>query len=86
MTVKRTKHFEKQYKKQSEKIRLQFAARLSIFLANPRDERLRLHELRAQYSGYWSIDVTGDVRTLFRWDGEEVVIFAFIGTHSQLCG
>lgn len=31
------------------------------------------------------MNVTGDVRALYREEGNTIVIFAFIGTHSQLC-
>jgi mRNA-degrading endonuclease YafQ of YafQ-DinJ toxin-antitoxin module len=86
VTIRRTKPFEKQYAKLSPKVRKQFQNRLRLFVVNQNDPRLRVHALRAKYAGYWSFDVTGDVRALFSWDGEEIVFFAFIGTNSQLYG
>jgi mRNA-degrading endonuclease YafQ of YafQ-DinJ toxin-antitoxin module len=32
------------------------------------------------------MNTNGDLRPLYRYDSEEVVIFALIGTHSELYG
>lgn len=64
----------------------QFDERLKLFLSNPLDPRLRVHPLKGNYSGYWSINVSGDLRALYLKRGEEIIIFALIGTHSQLYG
>lgn len=81
-----TKKFWKQYYKLPKKLQTQFDNRFQLFLADQSDPRLRVHSLKAQYAGYWSMDVTGDLRALFRREGDRIVIFAFIGTHSQLYG
>lgn len=86
MVIKRTKTFKKQYRKLPKKLQAQFDARLRLFVLNPADRKLRNHPLRAQYAGYWSIDISGDLRALYRKDGDEIVIFGLIGTHSQLYG
>lgn len=64
----------------------QFDERLRLFLVNEKDPLLRLHPLRGKFGGYYSINVSGDLRALFYREGDEVVIFALIGTHSQLYG
>lgn len=81
-----TKKFWKQYYKLPKKSQTQFDARLRLFILDQSNPRLRIHLLKAHYAGYWSMDVNGDVRALFRRDGDRVIIFAFIGTHSQLYG
>ncbi len=86
MIVKRSTKFKKQYKKLPPKVQKQFEVRLKIFVVDESDRRLRVHLLKAKYAGYWSIDVNGDLRALFRRDGDRIIIFAFIGTHSQLYG
>lgn len=86
MIIKRTKTFKKQYKKLPKKFQNQFNARLRIFVNDPDDRRLRNHPLHAEYAGYWSIDVNGDLRALYKKVGDEIIIFGFIGTHSQLYG
>lgn len=50
------------------------------------DPRLRVHPLKGNYAGYWSMNISGDFRALFLEQGDEVIIFALIGTHSQLYG
>ncbi len=86
MRVLFQKSFIKQYEKFPLKIRTKFDERLLLWLENPGDFRLRVHSLHGEYEGYWSFNVTGDVRALYRYEGDEVVIFALIGTHSELYG
>ena len=78
--------FKKQFKKLPPRVQARFRIRLEILLLNPASPELRVHALRAKYDGYFSMDVTGDVRALFYYEGSTVVVFGFIGTHSQLYG
>ena len=64
----------------------QFDERLRLFVEDPADPRLRQHPLKGRFGGYYSINVSGDLRALYYKRGEEVIIFALIGTHSQLYG
>ncbi len=84
MTVDFTKNFHRQYKKLPKVIQQQFNTRLRLFLIDPTDPRLRVHSLKGHYQGYWSMNVNGDIRALYLLKGEELVIFALIGTHSEL--
>ncbi len=84
MVIKTTKSFDKQYAKLNVKIKISFKGRVEIFKGNPFDARLRNHALKGKYLGYRSIDITGDVRALYTVRGDTVIIFGFIGTHSQL--
>lgn len=86
MQIYRTHDFVKQYSKLSPKIQNQFGQRFLLWVENPNDQRLRTHPLKGKYAGYWSMNVTGDVRALYKYDGETIVIFALIGTHSELYG
>lgn len=86
MILRRTNHFVKQYNKLPIKIQQQFNDRLDLWLIEPNHPQLRTHPLIGTYHGYWSFNVTGDVRTLYFFEKEEVVVFALIGTHSQLYG
>jgi addiction module RelE/StbE family toxin len=87
MTIRRTSKFKKQYQKLPPKLQLKFDESLRIFIADQSDRRLRIHPLKTPYAGYWSMDVTGDLRALFRRDdNDDIIIFGFIGTHSQLYG
>jgi len=84
MVIKTTKAFDKQYPKLNLKVKNSFKIRLELFKANPFDISLRNHALKGKYLGFRSIDVTGDVRALYTTQGDTVIIFGFIGTHSQL--
>jgi addiction module RelE/StbE family toxin len=86
MLIQRTVKFKKQYQKLPVKFQYQFDERLRVFVQYPLDVRLRIHPLKGKYAGYWSMDVNGDMRALFRRDGDRIIIFGFIGTHSQLYG
>jgi addiction module RelE/StbE family toxin len=86
MIIKSTVIFKKQYQKLPPKFQTQFDTRLRLFISSPADERLRNHPLKGAFAGYWSINISGDLRALYRKDGEEIIIFALIGTHSQLYG
>lgn len=86
MIIKFAAKFKKQYKKLPKKFQNQFDDRLRLFVSDPTAPQLRVHPLQGKYSGYWSMNISGDLRALYRRDGDEVVIFALIGTHSQLYG
>ncbi len=86
MTIQYLPKFKKQYKKLPLKLQLQFDDRLQLFLADPTAPQLRVHPLRGNYAGYWSMNVSGDLRALYIRRGDEIIIFALIGTHSELYG
>lgn len=79
-----TKGFIKQFKKLRPVQKDRFYQRLETFKQNPHDRRLRDHALKGKFEGYRSIDIEGDLRALYYIEGDRIVIFAFIGSHSQL--
>lgn len=79
-----TKGFIRQFKKLQPLQKERFYKRLELFKQNPHDRQLRDHALKGKYTGYRSIDIESDLRALYYVEGDRVVIFAFIGTHSQL--
>ncbi len=79
-----TKSFTKQFKKLRNNQQERFYERLELFKKNPQDRVLRDHALNGKYKGYRSIDVEGDLRALYYVKGDVIVVFAIIGTHSQL--
>lgn len=85
MIVRFHKHFEKQYKKLRQQEKDKFQKRLKIFLQDEFDPILDNHPLKGKYFGFRSIDVKGDLRALYKKDGE-VVIFTIIDNHSNLYG
>ena len=84
MNVLFTRKFTKQFRKLPDKSRHQFHNRLELFLAARNHVLLRQHALRGKYAGYYGIDVSGDLRAVFRYQSQGSVIFSLIGTHSQI--
>lgn len=86
MQIRYLPKFKKQYKKLPKSIQRQFDERLKLFLSDPVDPRLRVHPLKGDYAGYWSMNVNGDFRAIYIMRGDEMIIFALIGSHSELYG
>ena len=86
MIIRYLPKFKKQYKKLPEKFQKQFDDRLLLFVSDPTTPKLRVHPLKGEYAGYWSMNVNGDIRALYLIQGEEIIIFALIGSHSELYG
>ncbi len=85
MRVVYKKDFVKQFKKLSLKTQMQFYDRLKLFFENQFDPRLHNHAVDNAFRGCYSINVTGDYRSIFQKEGD-MVIFLSIGTHSELYG
>ena len=68
------------------KARRRFEERIAIFGRDPFDPSLRNHALGGTFEGYRSIDVTGNVRAIYKALDEDTIEFAFIGTHHELYG
>lgn len=86
MEMHYTQKFKKQFKKLPNSIQARFSVRLNLFAEDPTHPHLRVHPLKGKYAGYWSMNITGDWRAIYRMEGEAIVIFALIGTHSSLYG
>ena len=84
MNIQTTKTFDEQFSKLDIKSKKLFKNRVELFRVNPFDITLRNHALKGRYLGYRTIDVSGDIRALYTVKGNIVIIFSFIGTHSQL--
>ncbi|HSW89072.1 MAG TPA: type II toxin-antitoxin system mRNA interferase toxin, RelE/StbE family [Candidatus Saccharimonadales bacterium] len=87
MRIQYDPDFIKQLKKTNVQIRKNFIKQIYIFQRNPNDPILRNHELRGEWKGYRSINVTEDWRALYEeiHQGEEIIAyFSFIGTHKDL--
>lgn len=87
MKVRFSRTFVKQYHKAGVKIQSAFEKRLRLFMKNPNHPQLRNHSLKNILKGLRSINITGDWRALYseyKQNGELIVIFELLGTHSQL--
>jgi addiction module RelE/StbE family toxin len=87
MQVNFSRKFVKGYEKATQEIKQAFDKRLDLLRKNPFHPQLNNHPLTGKYSGYRSINVTGDWRAIFsisRIDEEEIITFEIIDTHSNL--
>jgi len=79
-----TKGFTKQFKKLPKRQQEKFYGRLKLFKDDPYASLLNNHGLKGKYLGYRSINIESDLRALYFIEKDVIVIFAFIGSHSQL--
>lgn len=87
MKIDFSNRFLKHLQKTSISIQLSFKRRLQLFIANRGNPLLRDHSLRGEWSGFRSINITGDWRAIYHEMGEnkmEWIEFVEIGTHSEL--
>ena len=85
MNIGYHRDFKKDYKKLSNKLQEKFDEKLILFQKDQFEPILNNHALTGKYSGYRSINITGDLRALYKKDGEEI-IFMIIDSHSNLYG
>lgn len=84
MKIRFHKNFEKKYKKLSAKLKSKVKERNKIFSENPFDPILNNHALQGKYSGYRSINITGDIRVVYNLIDKNVALFVDIDSHSNL--
>ncbi len=86
MRIKLHKNFLKQYQRLRKNEREKFKERRDLFLRDEFDPILNNHSLKGKYSGCRSINVTGDLRIIYRKNSTVEVIFVTIDSHSNLYG
>jgi len=80
-----TKKFSKQYDKADSSIKTAVDRRLHLFMRDPFHPQLNNHALTGNYTGYRSVNITGDWRAIYSENiSEDTVIFELLGTHSSL--
>jgi addiction module RelE/StbE family toxin len=84
MRISFHKNFEKKFKKLNIKVQKTFYKKLKVFSKYPFNSDLNNHALKGSYSGYRSINVTGDIRAVFKYIAEDIVEFDDIDNHSKL--
>ncbi len=85
MNLRYSKEFLKDISRLSEKQANQLEERLELFTKNPVDPILNNHKLKGRLKYYRSINITGDVRAVFRAEGADTK-FVRLATHSELYG
>lgn len=77
------KNFLKDYKKLNNPQQNKFKERKNLFLRDEYNPILNNHSLTGKYKGYRSLNVTGDLRAIFK-QSKDMVIFIAINSHSNL--
>ncbi len=77
------KNFVKKYDKLSTKLKDKCDECLGLFRDNPFRPELNNHALHGEYLGYRSINITGDLRAIYKIKGD-CNYFVIIDTHSNL--
>ena len=85
MIIRFHKQFSKQLKKINKKQQETIKNKLKIFLLDPYQAQLNNHGLSGKYKNYRSINISSDLRAIFKLsdDGREA-FFVVIGNHNQL--
>ena len=86
MHIAFSSNLNKKIKKTSTKIVDKFFERLELFKKDKFNSILNNHKLHGEYEGCNSINITGNIRAVFRYVKEDSVIFTDIGTHPELYG
>ena len=78
------KSFKKAYKKLSQKLKARSNERILLFLDDPYHPILNNHPLSGKYNGCRSINVSGDLRAIYKLIEDDLAYFIEIGTHGKL--
>jgi len=84
MKIYSHKNFEKQCRKLGKREQEKTWERLELFLEDSSHPLLNNHSLKGKYTDYRSINITGDLRAVYKYIGEDECIFVAIDTHSNL--
>ena len=88
MKIKYLKQFRKDILKLDGAKKEQFKKRIEFFQLNQNHPLLNNHELKGSLKGRYTINITGDMRAMYRIlsqrEDELIIEFIRLGSHSQL--
>jgi addiction module RelE/StbE family toxin len=61
-----------------------FEERLTLFIENPYHPKLETHKLKGHLNGYLAFTIEYDIRVIFYFESDHLVIFTDIGTHDEV--
>ncbi len=79
-----SKQFDKHFDILSDKFKIKVEERLLIFVVNEFEPILNNHLLHGEYAGCKSINITGDIRLIYKKVDSSTCRLIAVGTHSQL--
>lgn len=88
MKIEFSRQFRKAVKNLKQSQVRQLKQRLSLFQKQPNHSQLNNHALHGKLKGFYSINITGDIRAVYCIEkskkSKTVIKFDYLGTHSQL--
>ncbi len=84
MKIISNKKFKRQFQKLKKSKQEKFEEKINIFLITPFDSILNNHPLHGKYKNYRSINISGNLRAIYKLINNNTALFVEIGTHSQL--
>lgn len=84
MKIRFHKNFDRQFAKLRPSEKKKAQERLQLFLDNQFNPVLENHPLKGSYTDYRSINITGDLRAIFKFLSENECVFVAIDSHSNL--
>jgi len=84
MKIRFHKNFKKQYLKLNKKQQIKVQNKIESFIQNPFNSILKNHSLKGKYLDYRSINITGDMRAIYKYISSEECIFVILDKHSNL--
>lgn len=84
MIIRFHRNFKKQYQKLKVGERSKLKERLEVFLTDIFNPILNNHPLKGKYAGYRSINISGDLRAIYKPDTKDTAIFVAVDSHSNL--
>ncbi len=87
MKIKFHKNFKKQFDKLSDKKKRKVLDIINVFINNPKDKKLKNHNLKGRLIGKKAISVSPNLRIIFEeYDNYLLVIFLDLGGHNHVYG
>ena len=84
MTISYHRDFTKNFKKLPPKHKEKFKEKLMLFGKDLFNPVLNNHALSGKYRGYRSINITGDLRAIYKMEDDDNALFVKIDSHSNL--
>ncbi|MDP3764709.1 MAG: type II toxin-antitoxin system RelE/ParE family toxin [bacterium] len=78
------RNFKKQFQKLKAGEKSKLKERLELFLVDIFNPSLNNHPLKGKYAGYRSINISGDLRAIYKQNTKDAAIFVAVDSHNHL--
>lgn len=84
MIIRFHRNFQKQSRKLKAGERSKLKERLELFMADAFNPILNNHPLKGKYTSYRSINISGDLRAVYKQGTQDTATFVAVDSHSNL--